>query len=104
MTTPKPRLAVTLGDVRGIGPEIVAASRDDARVREAAELLVVGPSGAGTPVDDVVGVWTRGGSEALGGRLAGTLASVVSPERNRDRGERIPLVGRCVGDAAEEFV
>jgi 4-hydroxythreonine-4-phosphate dehydrogenase len=67
----RPRLAVTLGDVRGIGPEIVAAARADARVREAADLLVVGPSGAGTAADDVIGAWTRAGSEALGGRLAG---------------------------------
>ncbi|HEV7992617.1 MAG TPA: 4-hydroxythreonine-4-phosphate dehydrogenase PdxA [Gemmatimonadaceae bacterium] len=67
----RPRLAVTLGDVRGIGPEIVAAARDDVRVREAADLLIVGPSGAGTPVDEIVGAWSRGGSEALGGRLAG---------------------------------
>jgi 4-hydroxythreonine-4-phosphate dehydrogenase len=66
-----PRLAVTLGDVRGIGPEIVAAARDDARVRAAARLLVVGPSGAGIDVGDLVGAWSHGGSEALGGRLAG---------------------------------
>ena len=67
----RPRLAVTLGDVRGIGPEIVAAARDDARVRAAAELVVVGPSDAGTAVDDVVGTWIRDGSEPLAGRLAG---------------------------------
>jgi len=67
----RPRLAITLGDVRGIGPEIVAAARDDARVRAAADLLIVGPSDAGPAPGDVVGAWTRGGSEALAGRLAG---------------------------------
>ena len=67
----RPRLAITLGDVRGIGPEIVAAARDDARVRDSAELLVVGPSNAGVAVDEIVGEWTHGGSEALAGRLAG---------------------------------
>jgi 4-hydroxythreonine-4-phosphate dehydrogenase len=69
--TGRPRLAVTLGDVRGIGPEIVAAARGDDRVRDAVELVVVGPSGAGTAVDDAIGAWHRDGSEALGGRLAG---------------------------------
>ncbi|MEO8563837.1 MAG: 4-hydroxythreonine-4-phosphate dehydrogenase PdxA [bacterium] len=65
------RLAVTLGDVRGIGPEIVVAARADARVRYAADLFVVGPSNAGADVDDVVGAWSGNGSEALAGRLAG---------------------------------
>jgi len=69
--TGRPRLAITLGDVRGIGPEIVAAARADARVRDAAELVLVGPSNAGTAVDEVVGAWSRGGAEALAGRLAG---------------------------------
>jgi 4-hydroxythreonine-4-phosphate dehydrogenase len=67
-----PRLAVTLGDPRGIGPEIVLAARDDARVRAAATLHIVGPSDAGIDVDEEIGVW-RGdrADEALAGRLAG---------------------------------
>jgi 4-hydroxythreonine-4-phosphate dehydrogenase len=68
----RPRLAVTLGDVRGIGPEIVAAARDDPRVRAAAELVVVGPTSAGTSVDDSIGEWHHhDGAESLGGQLAG---------------------------------
>ena len=68
----RPRLAVTLGDVRGIGPEIVAAARADARVRAAADLVVVGPTNAGTPVDDAIGEWhLHGDAVALGGQLAG---------------------------------
>lgn len=71
MTTgARPRLAVTLGDPRGIGPEIVDAARRDARVRAAADLVIVGPRGTVTEVDDVVGHWA-GGSEADAGRLAG---------------------------------
>jgi 4-hydroxythreonine-4-phosphate dehydrogenase len=66
----RPRLAVTLGDVRGIGPEIVAAAAADSRVRAAAELRLVGPSLRGLVVDDCIGDWT-GGSEAEAGRLAG---------------------------------
>jgi 4-hydroxythreonine-4-phosphate dehydrogenase len=66
----RPRLAVTLGDVRGIGPEIVAAAVADPRVRAAAELRLVGPSMPALPVDVRVGDWS-GGSEAEAGRLAG---------------------------------
>ena len=66
----RPRLAVTLGDVRGIGPEIVAAAAADARVRAAAELRLVGPSLATLAVDERVGDW-NGGSESDAGRLAG---------------------------------
>ena len=68
--TDRPRLAVTLGDVRGIGPEIVAAAARDARVRAAAELRLVGPPLPGLAVDESVGEWTDP-SEAAAGRLAG---------------------------------
>jgi 4-hydroxythreonine-4-phosphate dehydrogenase len=72
MRRTRPRLAVTIGDPRGVGPEIVAAARADARVRAAAELLVVGPVGVGTEVDDVIGEWSPDdGSAAHAGRLAG---------------------------------
>jgi 4-hydroxythreonine-4-phosphate dehydrogenase len=68
----RPLLAVTIGDPRGIGPEIVAAARADARVRSAADLLVVGPSALPTPVDDEIGAWPREHhSAALAGQLAG---------------------------------
>lgn len=40
----RPRLAVTLGDPAGIGPEVVLAALDDARVRAAARLVVIGPA------------------------------------------------------------
>ena len=68
--SPRPRLAVTLGDVRGIGPEIVAAALADPRVRASAELRLVGPSGLELSVDERIGDW-RGGTEVDAGRLAG---------------------------------
>lgn len=40
----RPRLAVTVGDPAGIGPEVVLAALADARVREAARLVVLGPA------------------------------------------------------------
>ncbi|MFI5310831.1 MAG: 4-hydroxythreonine-4-phosphate dehydrogenase PdxA [Gemmatimonadales bacterium] len=65
------RLAVTLGDPRGIGAEIVRKARDDARVRAATDLVVIGPEGLETPVDEAVGVWRAGGTDVEAGRLAG---------------------------------
>jgi 4-hydroxythreonine-4-phosphate dehydrogenase len=67
----RPRLAVTLGDPRGIGPEIVAAAQAAAAVGSVAELTIVGPEGAGVPVDVSVGTWRRGGSVGEAGRLSG---------------------------------
>ncbi len=70
----RPRLAVTVGDPRGIGPEIVRAARADARVRAAADLYIIGPAGVAgiEEPDDVVGAWDATlPSAALAGRCAG---------------------------------
>src|SRR5437763_5095527 len=88
--TERPRLAVSLGDVRGIGPEIVAAALADERVRAAAELRIVGPASAGIPVDESVGEWPADAerSESLAGRLAGAAverAVDLAPSRAVDR-------------------
>lgn len=42
MTDRKPRLALTLGDPNGIGPEVVLKALADASLRDEAELVVVG--------------------------------------------------------------
>ena len=65
------RLAVTLGDPRGIGPEIVEAVRADASLQQLAKLTIVGPRGAAADVDHSVGDWSSNGSAADAGRLAG---------------------------------
>ena len=72
----RPRLAVSLGDPRGIGPEIVAAALADPRVREACDLVVVGPRNAGVPVDVEIGDWSgRNATDATDARaLAGKLS------------------------------
>ncbi len=67
----RPRLAVTLGDVRGIGPEIVAKAAATSAVRAAAELVFVGPRGTGIDVDEPTGTWSPPGSIAEAGSLAG---------------------------------
>lgn len=67
----QPRLAITLGDPRGIGPEIVAKALGDPSVRETCTAVVVGPRGAGIDVDESVGAWSATGDEASAGHLAG---------------------------------
>ena len=67
----RPRLAVTLGDPRGIGPEIVAKAMRDVRVRDAATLIVVGPRGTDVVPDEPTGEWSAGASARLAGQLAG---------------------------------
>lgn len=69
----RPRIAITLGDARGIGPEIVAAAL--AREGGRADFTVFGPAGlgaeAGPGVFEPVGEWVSDGDAALAGRLAG---------------------------------
>ncbi|MES2179611.1 MAG: 4-hydroxythreonine-4-phosphate dehydrogenase PdxA [Gemmatimonadota bacterium] len=67
----RPRLAVTVGDPRGIGPEIVAAVLDDARVRSAADIRVIGPDGGHVSDGDGIGHWGRTSTVSDAGRLAG---------------------------------
>jgi 4-hydroxythreonine-4-phosphate dehydrogenase len=69
----RPRLAVTLGDPRGIGPEIVAKMQRDGRATREAELVIVGPTGTEVEVQEPIGAWTEEnrGEPALAGKLAG---------------------------------
>jgi 4-hydroxythreonine-4-phosphate dehydrogenase len=67
----KARLAMTVGDPRGIGPEIVAKALADPQVRERCDIVVVGPEGTGLPVDESVGTWVSKGGAALAGKLSG---------------------------------
>jgi 4-hydroxythreonine-4-phosphate dehydrogenase len=71
VTRRRPRLAVTLGDPRGIGPELVQAMLDDDAIGDVCDLLIVGPRGTEVDVHETVGTWIPGGGAALAGRLAG---------------------------------
>ena len=74
MSIPLPRLAVTIGDPRGIGPEITARVVADPALAAVATFVVVGARGTVCAVDEPVGDWvaTGGGDDAAeGGRLAG---------------------------------
>lgn len=67
-TTPV-RLAVTLGDPRGIGPEVVRAALAD--MPAGVDVRVVGPSGLDVTPHEDIGEWHRGGDAAAAGHLAG---------------------------------
>jgi 4-hydroxythreonine-4-phosphate dehydrogenase len=69
--TSAPRLAVTLGDPRGIGSEIVAKMLRDGRAAGDAKLVIVGPTGTEVEVHESVGQWRPDAPSALAGKLAG---------------------------------
>lgn len=62
---------MTVGDPRGIGPEIVAKALADSRVGERCDIVVIGPEESGVLVDESVGLWRTGGGTALAGKLSG---------------------------------
>ena len=84
----RPRLAVTLGDPRGIGPEIVTRALADERVRASCVPHVIGPEGAGTEVHEALGEWRPSLGEAAAGRFAGQAV---------ERAARLALAGRVDG-------
>ena len=65
------RLAITLGDPRGIGAEIVRKALGDSRVSSACETVIIGPSGLEALPDISIGVWKAGSLAADAGKLAG---------------------------------
>lgn len=89
----KPRIAVTLGDPAGIGPEVVARACSDPDVQAAAELVVVGQRrffdeaaaicGLAPPNVEMIEVGPQtevplGGPSAAGGRLAGAFVEMAA--------------------------
>ncbi len=87
------RLALSLGDPRGIGPEIVSASLADPRVEAlGASWLVVGPTGTLAAVHDSVGTWSPSGDVARDAAAAGRLAGLAV-----ERAARLALDGAVQG-------
>ena len=66
-----PRIAVTAGDPRGIGPEIISKALADPTVRGRSDLVIVAPSGVGLDSDVEIGHWSPDSDNATAGRLAG---------------------------------
>jgi 4-hydroxythreonine-4-phosphate dehydrogenase len=62
---------MTVGDPRGIGPEVVAKALADQRVSERCDVVVVGPKGVGVEVTESIGQWRRGSDAAMAGMLSG---------------------------------
>ena len=99
MTAERPRIAVTLGDPRGIGPEVAAAAMADESLAAAADLVPVGPSGVTDhPRLVPVGRWDSGDSPAAAGRLAGE--AIVRATRMALEGEVDAIVTAPIDKAA----
>ena len=62
---------MTVGDPRGIGPEVVAKALADPQVSERCDVVVVGPDGAGVRLTESIGEWRGGSSASLAGKLSG---------------------------------
>jgi 4-hydroxythreonine-4-phosphate dehydrogenase len=71
----RPRIAITMGDPRGVGPEVVRGALADPSLADAADYVVLGPSieksdatpgGAGRATYVSVGSWNGGGEEEAG--------------------------------------
>jgi 4-hydroxythreonine-4-phosphate dehydrogenase len=62
---------MTVGDPRGIGPEVVAKALADPRVSERCDVVVIGPAGAGIQENESIGQWRTRSDVALAGKLSG---------------------------------
>jgi 4-hydroxythreonine-4-phosphate dehydrogenase len=68
----RPRLAITLGDPRGIGPEVVADALRDDEIAASADFVIVGPEVLIADERVVpVGRWSPRDGAAAAGRVAG---------------------------------
>lgn len=65
------RLAITLGDPRGIGPDVVQQALADHATMQGVDVCLVGPTGLGVSVHESVGTWEGGDGIAAAGALAG---------------------------------
>jgi 4-hydroxythreonine-4-phosphate dehydrogenase len=71
MSATRRRIGITLGDPRGVGPEVTAKALVSPELKEA-DFVLIGPSGvAGVEPEVDVGAWVPGSSPAEAGRLAG---------------------------------
>ena len=83
------RLALTLGDPRGIGPEIAAKALSDPRIAAlGASWYVIGPTGTDVPVHESIGLWAPTGDAAADIAHAGRLAGLAV-----ERAARMALAG-----------
>ena len=62
---------MTVGDPRGIGPEIVAKALADPEVDERCDVVVIGPDGINVTVGETIGKWVPESDPAIAGKLSG---------------------------------
>jgi 4-hydroxythreonine-4-phosphate dehydrogenase len=86
-TNRRPRIAITLGDPRGIGPEVTRAALSDRGLAEAADFVVLGPDPQSLDPSHRVpggveyvatGPWTRGGEREAGEHSALAIERGIS--------------------------
>jgi 4-hydroxythreonine-4-phosphate dehydrogenase len=66
----RPRIAITLGDPRGIGPEVTAKALADAGTA-GAEFCIIGPTGTDVAPHESTGTWLHASGASRAGELAG---------------------------------
>ncbi len=93
MRAHKPRLAVSLGDPAGIGPEIVVRAAADRRVRASCTITVFGDPAIVDVASKVVGI----------DRKRTAIEEVVSAGKPF-RGKRLPKPGAAAGEAAFQYL
>lgn len=99
MSPPRRRIAITAGDPRGIGPEVVAKALADPAVVDAADYVVIGPEAIVAGVASVtVGRWAPSDDRAVAGRLAG--AAIREAVRMATAGEVDAIVTAPIDKAA----
>ena len=99
MTAPRRRVAITAGDPRGIGPEVIAAALAHLSVVHAADYVVVGPDAILPGLESVsVGRWEAGDGPAAAGRLAGE--AIVAAVRMASAGEVDAIVTAPIDKSA----
>jgi 4-hydroxythreonine-4-phosphate dehydrogenase len=87
------RLGLTLGDPRGIGPEIVAKALGDPRVVGlGVQWRVIGPCGTEAAVHEAVGRWAPTGDSTVDVAAAGRLAGLAV-----ERAAQLALSGELDG-------
>ena len=86
-TSCRPRIAVTLGDPRGIGPEVTQAALADPQLSGAADFVVLGPEPASlnSPLQlpkaaeyHVTGTWSASGEREAGEHSALAIERAIS--------------------------
>ena len=78
-STRRPRIAITLGDPRGIGPEVTAGALADPEIARVADFVLVGPRALLRPgTNDVAaGDWRVEDGAAAAGRIAGEAIRIA---------------------------